>query len=154
MVRVPAPSFQHLFANHIAEPVGLVASDDRNEVYRQPELVRTLKRSRFRGAFSHELQLPLWAAECLEDLEAGLRDAGFMRADQKIAQDPYAPFKFRVETPSKRSANRHSSSTNVFDVFRDKIDPALSTSAVGVDFVKPPTSMVVHRNRPKGGALY
>lgn len=156
MAPPPIPSIKDIFTELDAEPVGLVAVDARYEVYREPELVRTLPRERFGGALSKEVQLPFRAAECLEDMERGLRAAGFMSGKQKLRQSFDDWRKFRVQCVD--ISNDHSSSksvtidrTAVFDAYVAKGKARASNSAVGPSFAEPPPSLVARRRRREAG---
>lgn len=81
--------------NFVAGP--LLRVQKRNEVHSQPVLMRTLPRSRFCGSLGEEVQLPSGAAETLEDFEAALKLAGFIKPGQALVQSNYFPGKFRVQ---------------------------------------------------------
>jgi len=69
----------------------------RDEIDRQPELMRRLERSRFRRSLCKHSALPQGIAETLEEFEAGLRSAGFVGVDQVLLQSFANPLKFRVQ---------------------------------------------------------
>ncbi len=69
----------------------------RDEIDRQPELMRRLERSRFRRSLCKHASLPHGIAETLEEFETGLRAAGFVGVDQILLQSFYNPLKFRVQ---------------------------------------------------------
>lgn len=94
---VPIPTGQDDFSFLSGETVGLVGVDERDEIAGQTELVRTLPRSRFRNSLSQEISLPDGVAVRLEDLEEGLRSAGFIGPGEIISQRVTTPSKFRVQ---------------------------------------------------------
>lgn len=69
----------------------------RDEVDRQPEVMRTLPSAGFCGPFGQKVQLPLGAAVSLEDIEKGLRDAGLIVGSQRLRQSKDDSRHFRVE---------------------------------------------------------
>jgi len=72
-------------------------SEVRDKIASEPQLVRTLERSRFRTSFSEEARLPLGSAVRLEDFEAELRALGLIAVDEIVVQSLSRPDKFRVQ---------------------------------------------------------
>jgi len=93
---VPIPAGEDTFTGRGGECSGLFGREVRDEVDRQPELVRALERTRFRDAFFEEVSLPHGRAVCLEDFEAGLRAAGLVGIDEIIVKSGTTGRKFRV----------------------------------------------------------
>lgn len=114
------PSF---IGNFIPAPPRLGPQGDRfglskvrDEIASQPELVRTLERSRFRNAFGDEARLPLGSSERLKDFEAELRALGLIAVDEIVVQSLSRPDKFRVQ---KR---------NIIDDLAHPIDPSVKAA--------------------------
>ena len=71
--------------------------DPRHEIDGEPELMRALPRSRFRGAFGEQVVLPVGAAETLERFESELRAVGLIRKGEVLRQGAKLPSHFRVQ---------------------------------------------------------
>ena len=93
---VPVPAGHDALADVDGQGVRFFRGDVRNEIDSEPELVRALERSRFRGAFFEEIALPHGRAKCLEEFEAGLRAAGLVGVHQILVQSGASGRKFRV----------------------------------------------------------
>ena len=94
---VPAPARQDFLPGQITQVESLLSVDVWDEIDGQPDTMRTLENSRFRRAFFEQVSLPNRVAVCLEDFEAGLREAGFISGDQLLVQARYDQRKFRVQ---------------------------------------------------------
>ena len=68
-----------------------------HEIDGQPELMRTLPRSRFRGAFGEKVALPVGTAETLERFEKELRSVGLIRKGEVLRQGAKLKSHFRVQ---------------------------------------------------------
>lgn len=95
---VPIPADDGAVTGGLSQLEGIVGVEVGDKVHSQPELVCTLPRSRFRNALGEHVRLPLRAAICLEDFEAGLRAAGFVAVDQVLVQSLDGSREFRVQT--------------------------------------------------------
>lgn len=93
---VPIPAGQDPLPDFVPEPDSFLRRKVWDEICREAELMGTLKRSRFRNTFGEQISLPDGVAESLEDLEQGLRSAGFIGADEVLCQSVALPGKFRV----------------------------------------------------------
>jgi len=93
---VPVPAGEDAFPGALGERRRFLGAEVRDEVRSEPELMRTLERSRFRNAFGDKLTLPHGRAECLEDFEAGLRAAGLMGVHEILVQSGNSGSKFRI----------------------------------------------------------
>lgn len=95
---VPIPADDGRVTGELREGDSVVGVHIGHKVNGKPELVCTLPRSRFRNALGDHARLPVGAAICLEDFEAGLRAAGLVAVDQVLVQPFDGSRKFRVET--------------------------------------------------------
>lgn len=77
--------------------VGKSSVELGDEVSSEPVLMRALPCPRFADAFGFQVQLPDRTAERLEDFEAELRNAGFMRPDEALVKVSAPHLKFRVK---------------------------------------------------------
>lgn len=154
MSSIPRVAFKHLLADHVAKIQSLLPGDVRHEICRQPELVGALKSRRFRGAFLPEVVLPIRVAESLKEFEAGLRDAGFVAADEVCRQSLDRGFHFRMQKVS--ASDDHAQTPRrkaiidrreIYARLNAKTSPALPHSAVGAGIERPPASLVARRNR-------
>jgi len=68
-----------------------------HEIDCEPELMRTLPRSRFRGAFGEKVALPVDTAETLERFEQELRSVGLIRKGEVLRQGAKLKSHFRVQ---------------------------------------------------------
>ena len=68
-----------------------------HEVDSETELMRTLPRSRFRGAFGEKVTLPVGTAETLERFEKELRSVGLIRKGEVLRQGAKLKSHFRVQ---------------------------------------------------------
>ena len=68
-----------------------------HEIDSQAELVSTLPRSRFRGAFGEKVTLPVDVAETLERFEKELRSVGLIRKGEVLRQGAKLKTHFRVQ---------------------------------------------------------
>ena len=68
-----------------------------HEIDGQAELVSTLPRSRFRGAFGEKVTLPVDVAETLERFEKELRSVGLIRKGEVLRQGAKLKTHFRVQ---------------------------------------------------------
>ena len=68
-----------------------------HEIDSKAELVRTLPRSRFRGAFGEKVTLPVDTAETLERFEKELRSVGLIRKGEVLRQGAKLKSHFRVQ---------------------------------------------------------
>ena len=68
-----------------------------HEIDCQSELVRTLPRSRFRGAFGEKVSLPVDTAETLERFDKELRSVGLIRKGEVLRQSAKLKTHFRVQ---------------------------------------------------------
>lgn len=94
---VPVPAGDDALPLPGAQLDGFFGADIGHKVDRQPELVRTLERQRFRNSFGDEVSLPEGVAVRLEDFESGLRAAGLMSVDQILVQSFATPGKYWVK---------------------------------------------------------
>lgn len=94
---VPTPPGEYRLTDTGREFVRFPVVEMRHDVASEPELMRTLERSRFTGTFTEEARLPDRVAVCLEDLETGLRAAGLVGVDEILVQSDNRPTKFRVK---------------------------------------------------------
>lgn len=94
---VPVPTGVDTLPEVLPEGKRLLHVEVWDEIDREPVLMRTLPRSRFRDAFGDKLALPDRVAERLEDLEIGLREAGFIRDDELLSKRGNEGLKFRVK---------------------------------------------------------
>ena len=67
------------------------------EIDGEAELMRTLPRSRFRGAFGEKVSLPVDTAESLERFEKELRSVGLIRTGEVLRQGAKLKSHFRVQ---------------------------------------------------------
>lgn len=95
---VPIPTDDGRVTGQLREGDSVVGTHVGDKVHSQTELVCTLPRSRFRNALGEHARLPLRAAICLEDFEAGLRAAGLIAVDEVLVQPFDGSRKFRVQT--------------------------------------------------------
>ena len=73
------------------------SQDAGNVVHSEPELMRALPRSRFRGAFGEKVVLPVGTAQTLEGFEAELRKVGLIRKGEVLRQGAKLKSHFRVQ---------------------------------------------------------
>ena len=150
---VPIPPFVDIFVDHEAKLDCILPVDVGNEVDGKPVVMRALPRARFRSALNSELVLPVGLAERLEDLEKGLRLAGFMRSDEVICQRGEGCAAFRVKnihvSDDHRSPRKQAiiDRREIYARLNAKTRPALPHSAVGPSLQRPPASLVAKRNR-------
>ena len=104
---VPIPSDDSAVSGSLGELDSVVGVHVRDKVDSQAELVCTLPRSRFRNALGDHARLPVRAAVCLEDFEAGLRAAGFVTVDQVLVQPFDGSREFRVKTVEVGKSDAH-----------------------------------------------
>lgn len=89
--------FRPMPTGSYAKQVSLRLGQVRDEVDGQSVLMRTLPFPRFRNRFRQQVSLPSWAAECLEDVEAELRNAGLIKEVEGLVQLSHTGLKFRVQ---------------------------------------------------------
>lgn len=94
-VPVPANAYHTFITDFKAFDV--LNAQVRDEIDSQSVLVRTLPRQRFARFLSKKACLPVGRAECLEQFEVGLREAGFIGVGEILLQGLSNPLKFRVK---------------------------------------------------------
>ena len=87
----PVPSRSH------AQGESLRLREEWHEIHCEPELMRALPRTRFRGAFAEQVRLPPETAVSLENFEAELRAVGLIRPNELLRQGASRPLHFRVQ---------------------------------------------------------
>ena len=76
----PVPARPH------AQGDSLRLREEWHVVHCEPELMRALPRTRFRGAFAEQVRLPPETAVSLENFEAELRAVGLIRPNELLRQ--------------------------------------------------------------------
>ena len=94
---IPTPAKSDRTASELAERFRLDCIQVRDEIDRQPELMRALPHTRFARSLGEKPCLPTGVAEGLEDFEAGLRAAGLIAVDEVLMQSYSLPLKFRAQ---------------------------------------------------------
>jgi len=147
-----------------ARVVADTSQDAGNVVHSEPELVRALPRSRFRGAFGEQVSLPVGTAETLERFEQELRNVGLVRKGEILRQGAELKTYFRVQV-----ADVKLSASDIHPMSSVALHSAFEGTGVGERASKlrrrepEPVSNVlrtleldlqvrVHDKRPKGGA--
>lgn len=90
-------NFRPMPTGRNVQPVRFRLGEVRDEVDGEPVLMRALPRARFRNRFREQVQLPSWAAVCLEDFEAELRNTGLVKEGEMLVQVSHSRLKFRVQ---------------------------------------------------------
>ena len=104
---VPIPADDGRMTGKSREGNSVVGIHVGDKVNSQSELVCTLPRSRFRNALGDHARLPVGAAICLEDFEAGLRATGLIAVDEVLIQAFDGSRKFRVEAVQVGKSDVH-----------------------------------------------
>lgn len=94
---VPIPACEGAVLRPLAEFDGVLQRQVRDKINGQTELVCGLPHPRFTDPLFNEVKLPVSQAECLKDLEMGLREAGFIGPGQVLRQVSHHVGHFRCE---------------------------------------------------------
>ena len=117
------------------------------EVHCEPELMRALPRSRFRGAFGEQVRLPPETAVSLENFEAELRAVGLIRPHELLRQGASRPLHFRVQQREVRVSD-----VSQVSLLRSETPPPVGRRGASLTEGHQPPLPLIEGSRAESGA--